>query len=202
VEAVGLGSAIISVALLLSFVASLGLGFGLIRFLPDLETSPSRLINSCFLLTSVTAIAVALFYLAGLSLFSPSMLFIKGSIFLSIAFVIFVLIRAIFNLLTPIYVARRRAEYSFIQAVVLGALRIAFAVSVVGWLGAFGIFAAWGLATTLICLAGILFFLPRLVAGYRIKLAVAPKPSDRYGLSRSPITSAWECGACQCGCCH
>lgn len=103
------------------------------------------------------------------------MLFIRESIFLSIAFVIFVLIRAIFNLLTPVYIARRRAEYSFIQATVMGGLRIAFAISVIGWLGAFGIFAAWGLATTFICLVGILLFLPRLVASYRINLAVAPQ---------------------------
>jgi hypothetical protein len=70
------------------------------------------------------------------------MLFIRESLFLGFAFTIFVSIRAMFNLLTPAYVARRRAEYSFVQSVLTGTLRFAILVLLGGGLGAFGIFVS------------------------------------------------------------
>jgi O-antigen/teichoic acid export membrane protein len=45
--------------------------------------------------------------------------------------------------------------------------RLAFAVVMASWLGAFGVFASWGLASAIICGVGILLFLPRLEPGYR-----------------------------------
>ena len=138
----GLGLAIISAALLLAFIAGLGLDSGLIRFLPNADISPFRLINSCLTLTGVTGIILAAVFLAGLPIFSPTMLFIRESLFLGFAFTIFVSIRAMFNLLTPAYVARRRAEYSFVQSVLTGTLRFAILVLLGGGLGAFGIFVS------------------------------------------------------------
>lgn len=181
VEAVGLGSAIISAALLLAFIANLGLEYGLIRFLPDSGNNSSRLINSCFLLTGFIAVVSAAVFLIGLPKFSPDMLFLRESPWFIIAFVGFVSIRAIFNLVTSVYIGRRRAEYSLLQAVLLGLLRILVLISImlVGWLATFGIVLSWGLASVLTFLVGVLCFLPRVNPGYRPDLIVSPGEASR-----------------------
>ena len=71
-QEVGVASAIISAVVLLAGVASLGVGAGLIRFLPEARR-PRRLLNSAFTLTTLAALLVAGVYLAGLPLWSPSL---------------------------------------------------------------------------------------------------------------------------------
>ena len=69
-QEVGVASAVISAAALLAVVASLGVGMGLIRFLPEARR-PRRLLNSAFTLNTLVALLVAGVYLAGLPLWSP-----------------------------------------------------------------------------------------------------------------------------------
>ena len=54
---VGLGAATISAISLLALFSRLGLDFALIRFLPKAE-KPVELINSCFILSGIVALAV------------------------------------------------------------------------------------------------------------------------------------------------
>ncbi len=73
---VGLGSALISAAGLLSFIGTLGLGFAIIRYLPRSENK-ARLLNSSFTFASIAAMLVALVFLAGLPFWSPKLIFVR-----------------------------------------------------------------------------------------------------------------------------
>ena len=64
---VGIGSTLISLSTLLGTLSSIGLGLGLIRFVP-LERNPCELVNTAFTITGIMAIICSLIYLAGLNI--------------------------------------------------------------------------------------------------------------------------------------
>lgn len=166
-EAIGLGSALLSAAALVSYVASLGLGMGLIRFLPDARGSVVALINSCFTITGFVALILAAIFLAGLPLWSPAMSFIWDNPGFAVAFVIFVTASSLYGLLSEVFVALRRAEFLLVQGILFGLLKLGLVVVLAGLFEAFGIFASWGLAATATLGLGLLLFLPRLLPAYR-----------------------------------
>ena len=69
VEAVGLTSAAIAAIGLLTLLSTLGLDYGLIRFLPGSGEKARDMINSCFTVGGLISIALAFIFLAGLVLF-------------------------------------------------------------------------------------------------------------------------------------
>jgi O-antigen/teichoic acid export membrane protein len=166
-EALGLGSALISAAGLLAFVASLGLGMGLIRFLPGAGASGPKLINSSFTLTGLAAVAVSVIFIAGLSLWSPALAFVRGNAIFVIAFVAFVVAGTLFSLLTQALVALRKAQFVLIQGLLAGLIKVVLVIAMASLFQVFGIFASWGVSTAAALALGILLFLPRLQPGYR-----------------------------------
>ena len=107
---VGLASVIVSAAGLLAFLASLGLGMGLFRFLPPAGARRSQLINSCFAVSGVAAIALSLVFRAGLPLWSPALRFVRGDPLFEAAFVAAVAAMAVFNLLREVFVDKALAD--------------------------------------------------------------------------------------------
>lgn len=73
---VGIGTAIISASGLVASFAGLGLGIGLVRFVPEIKKNVVRLINSAFTLSGVAAIAGSLIYLAGINHWAPALTFL------------------------------------------------------------------------------------------------------------------------------
>lgn len=71
VEGIGLASAAISAMGLLALLSTLGLDYGLIRFLPNASEKAKDMINSCFTLGGLVSIILALAFLAGLNIWSP-----------------------------------------------------------------------------------------------------------------------------------
>ena len=66
VEEVGLGSATLSAIMLLALVSHLGLGMGLVRFLPEaIERGPS-LVNLALSVSGLMALLASAFFIAGL----------------------------------------------------------------------------------------------------------------------------------------
>lgn len=177
-EAVGLGSALLSAGGLLVFVATLGLGQGLIRYLPSLRSNAAALINSCFTLSSIVAAIAALVFIAGIPLWSPALGFVRSDIRFGITFVIFIISNTIFSLFNDTYLALRHAEYSFIQGTLMGLLKLALVAVLAGLFGLFGIMASWMVATAVLVLLGLFVFLVRLQPGYR-PLPVLPQPADK-----------------------
>jgi len=172
---VGLGAAIISAVSFLALFSRLGLDFALIRFLPKAER-PVEMINSCFILSGIVALAVAAIFVAGLDLWSPALSFIKQDSMFILAFVFFALCWTLSGLMDSIFVAGRRAEFVLSKNVIISLLKIPLPILMVLFFRAFGIISSWGIAIAIAIAIALFLFLPRVYNGYN------PVPKIDLGL--------------------
>lgn len=163
---VGRGSASLSALALIAVLSHLGLGMGLIRFLPESGQGAVRLINGSFGISFLLACVISAIFLAGLPLWSPELLFLREQPLYFLSFVLFAGALTATALLDHIFMALRGARYVFIRTLVAQLGRLALVALLVAFLPAFGIVASVGLAA-LVALAFGLFMLPRLQPGYR-----------------------------------
>ena len=171
VEAVGLGSAIMSATWLLSILSALGFDIGLIRYLPE-EKDKSRMINSCLTISALAALLLALVFILGLQIWSPALMSLREHTFYGAAFVLFTITITLLGLQTNVFVAFRQAKYSFIQGSV-AMLRIVLLPFLIIF-GAFGVYLSVGLATAIALLVGNMLIL-KVFSGYRPVLAINKK---------------------------
>ena len=164
---VGLASAIISSVLLLSLIATMGLDYALIRFLPNAGRDSDALVNSCLTVAGLMSIVVALVFIAGISLWSPALLFLRQDPVLIGAFIVFTVGWTLYVLVSRTFVARRRAGYSLVQGIIFNIFRLILIIVLATFFAAFGIFAAWGIAVVVAVGIATLLLLPRVQAGYR-----------------------------------
>lgn len=157
---VGLGAAIISAMSLFALVGNLGFGAAFVRFLPKAE-KPVEMINSCLTLSGIVALVAAVIFLAGISIWSPPLSFVRQNVLFSLAFVFFALCWALSGLLDSIFVARRRAEFVLSKNVIISLLKIPLPILMVLFFRAFGIISSWGLAAAIAIAVSLLLFLPR-----------------------------------------
>jgi O-antigen/teichoic acid export membrane protein len=167
VAAVGLASAAISAIGLLSLFATLGLDFGLIRFLAQSEGKAGDMINSCFTLGGLVSILVAVIYLAGINIWSPELLAIRESPIFFIAFVVTTVFYTLQGFSNQTFVAKRRAGLFLGQSIIFGILRFVPLVILAAFSQFFGIFVSLSLAVGVAMAVGIFVFLPRAHQGYR-----------------------------------
>ncbi len=165
-EDVGLGAALLSVVGLLSFMGTLGLGFGIIRFLPNSEDK-ARLLNSSFTISFLTSIVVAFIFLAGLPLWLPEVLFIRENTLFFFAFIVFVAAATLSAIMTQTFLGFRRAEFTLAQGIIVDLARLPLVVAFAAIFGAFGIFASWGLGVAISLVTSLFLFLPQLLQHYR-----------------------------------
>lgn len=166
-ESVGLASALLSAGNLLVFIAALGLGQGVIRYMSAQDSGSAAFINFCFTLGGLAAIVAALIFIAGIPLWSPALEFARGDVRYGFTFVLFIVSGTLFSLLTDIYLALRRAEYSFIQGLIVGMLKLGLIIVLARLFSIFGILASWTAATAVAVLLGLFLFLVRLQPAYR-----------------------------------
>jgi O-antigen/teichoic acid export membrane protein len=172
---VGLAAAIISAVSFLALFSRLGLGFALIRFLPKAE-KPVEMINSCFTLSGIVALAAAAIFVAGLDLWSPALSFIKQDAMFILAFVFFALCWTLSGLMDSIFVAGRRAEFVLSKNTIISLLKIPLPILMVLFFRAFGIVSSWGIAIAIALAISLFLFLPRVQNGYY------PVPKINFGL--------------------
>lgn len=163
---VGLGSALLSMVALLSFIGTLGLGYGIIRFPPDSDNK-GRLLNSFFTFAGLAAIAVALIFLAGLSLWAPKLILVRENPVFFAAFVIFTAAATLTQITSYTFIAFRRAGFTLAQGIIAGVLKLALAAGLASSFKVFGIFASWGVAVAVSLGICLLIFLPQLLPRYR-----------------------------------
>lgn len=168
-DVVGLATALISVALLLTSLSMLGFDIGLIRFLPN-EKNKTDMINTCFTIVGIFSMVSALIFIIGLNFWSPVLLFLGEKVNYILLFILFTGIFSIFTLQISVFIAFRTTEFSLIAQAIAG-LRLLFLVLLIS-LGALGIFYSWGMAICAAFIAGILLIL-KLHSEYR------PKPIIR-----------------------
>lgn len=165
-EEVGLASAVIAAASFLAMLSTVGLDYGLIRFIPNSGRKVNVLVNSCFTLSGAIAILVSLVFLAGIRIWSPALVFLLQNPFNFGSFVVIVITWSIWLLLFNVFVGQRKAGFALLQNVGYGFVRLALILPL-AFLGAAGIFTSWGIGFTVIVIVGLLLLLPRLQSGYR-----------------------------------
>jgi len=167
-EAVGLASAIISALGLLAIFSELGFEAGLIRFLPGAGKDGNDMINSCFTLSGLASVAVALIFLVGLRFWSPALLVVRQQPIFFAAFVVFAVASAVQPLIGSVFLAKLNTKFIAIINAVAGSLRIALVpVFTMFFISAFGIFVSTGLAVAIALLFAAFWFLPKVQDGYR-----------------------------------
>jgi len=166
-EDVGFASATISAIMLLSLLSTLGLHYGIIRFLPDSDKDSTDMINSCLTITGLASIIISLIFIAGLGFWSPALLFLRQNLIYLAGFIIFTVSYTLYVLLTQTYVAKRKAGFALAQGTIFNLVRLPLVIPLAAFFAAFGIFSAWGIGALVAIGVGILFFLSRVQTGYR-----------------------------------
>jgi O-antigen/teichoic acid export membrane protein len=166
-EAVGLGSAAVSALGLLALFSDLGLGIGLVRFLPDAGKDGNDMVNSCFTLNGLASVAAALVFLAGLRFWSPALLVVRQHPIFFTAFVASAVATALQVLAGDVFLAKLNTKLMAIANAIAGSLKIALVlVFSAFFMNAFGIFVSIGLATAIGFLFAALWFLPKVQNEY------------------------------------
>lgn len=173
---VGLSSALIAAFMLLAGFSNLGLGYGLIRFLPANSADRPPLINSCFTVGSLISLIAAIVFLLGLPLWSPALLFVRESPFLIGSFILFTLATTLTLLTRNAFVALKSTQYNLWQSLVSSLLKVLMIVILFYFYSASGIFLSAGLAATVALVIALFVFLPKSSPGY------IPRPTIRREL--------------------
>lgn len=161
---VGLASAIIAAMGLLGMISMLGFDISLVRFLPEQEDK-AELINSCLTISFIFSFALTMIFIAGIELWSPSLIIIKENKLLLLLFVVFTVIVPLHGLQSSgVFVGFRKTEYSFFQTIAIF-LRLAIVPCLVSF-GALGIYASYGL--TLILAFGLGIYLTSKIFSYKL----------------------------------
>lgn len=164
-EDVGTASAVISAVVLVSGIAGFGVGTGVVRFLPEAR-SPQRFLNTVFTFNTVTAILAGGVFLAGLSLWSPSLVVLQRNALYAAGFLAYTIAATLSAVAQMAFVARRRALYALIQAGIFNGGRL-LAAPVLAGLGAVGLVGAVAIAMVLAVALSLFGFLPKVEPRYR-----------------------------------
>ena len=164
-DEVGLATTIISTSQFLTGLAGLGLGMGLIKFLPAAE-QPVRMINTALFFTVVVSMLASVVYVLGAPLWSPSLAEMGSRGKLLFAFALCAPIFGTNSLMQMVFQALRQSKYGFWMVVVTNVLRFGLTIFLASW-GAVGIIAAMLIGMFLSVLVGVFIFLPRVLNGYR-----------------------------------
>jgi len=143
-ENVGLATAIISVMGIITSFSALGLGSGLIHFLPKSKRKNKK-INTCFTLIALVTIIITSIFLILISNFSQKLHFIKENLILSIIFIIFMIFASFNSLIESVFIAYRSTKYILLKNFIFSSLKILLLFAFVS-LGAYGIFSSWMIA--------------------------------------------------------
>jgi O-antigen/teichoic acid export membrane protein len=165
-DEVGLGSAALSIVTLLAMFSHLGLGMGLIRFLPQSGEGGPRLANAVFTTSVVGAVVSSAVFLVGVPLWAPSLDFLREQPLYALAFIAFVVAATVYVVQTYAFIAIRKAKYVLVQVVFVQLGRLALPALMAIFFGAFGIVASGGIAAALGAVIGFAL-LARGLPGYR-----------------------------------
>lgn len=168
---VGIGSALNSASGLVASFAGLGLGIGLVRFVPEIRENAVRLINSAFTLAMVAAIVGSLIYLAGIKHWAPALIFLCKNYWSVVFFVLFTVSTTLSSLIDQSFIAVRTSNYVFWKNLLAGLLKLPLPVLVFASLKGFGIFTGIGTAFLIAIVVALFLFIPKVYKGYFPRLA-------------------------------
>jgi O-antigen/teichoic acid export membrane protein len=138
---IGIATALISSQSLLILLSRFGLDSSIIRFFPEMDKS--KVFSTSVIVTNISVAILGMTYLSTVDLFSPQLSFLKATSN-SLAFIVFLMASSAASLAGISFIAMRKAEYSFVQNVLIGS-RVIF-IFPLAFLGAMGIFSAVGIS--------------------------------------------------------
>jgi len=158
-EQVGIAATLISVMTLISSFSILGLGNGLIRYLPTSERKNKK-INTSFTLVGLTSIFISIFFLVFLKTFSPKLLFVKENIIFSLLFILFIVFSSLNIISENVFIAYRSSKFVLIKNTISSIAKLIFPIFLVA-LGAYGIVVTMGIAMAIAFLVSLVFLILR-----------------------------------------
>jgi O-antigen/teichoic acid export membrane protein len=151
-EDLGLASAIIAAGGLISMISLLGFDISLVRFLPG-RKDKAEMINSCLTISFLVSLILALIFIAGINIWSPSLIIIRENKLILLLFVTFTAIAPMSGLQSGgIFAGFRKTEYSLYQTLVT-LIRIGVVPFLMAF-GSLGIYVSYGLTPVLAFLLG------------------------------------------------
>ncbi|MBN1368463.1 MAG: polysaccharide biosynthesis C-terminal domain-containing protein [Dehalococcoidales bacterium] len=163
---VGSGSAIISSINLLAALSMVGLSLSTIRFLPR-NDRPQHFINTCLTAVGIIALLAGVIFIAGLSVWSPALLFVRQDMPLLFTFLAIVVMITMLDLIDSVFVARRLSNLVFTTSTIMVVLRVIFLVALAFIVHSLGIVLSWGLSFLITIVISFALLLPRVQAGYK-----------------------------------
>ncbi len=163
---VGIGSALVATVGFLANLSNLGLGIGLMRFLPCEKENANDLINGAFFLSGIVNIIGASIYIASIEYWSPNLNFITDSPWMIVVFLGCSII-TLFSILTDnSLIGGRSAQYVVLKNVISSVAKIPIPVFIFPFLNGVGIFVGTGIAIFFGCVYAWVFFLPKVFLGF------------------------------------
>lgn len=172
-EDVGLASALLASMGLLVLFSRFGLGWGLIRFLPHSGGNADSLINTILTIDTLASLAVASVFVAGLSLWSPALIFLRHNPVYLAGFVLFTIASSLSILMDHAFIASRRAGLVLAKGIIFGLLKIPLPVVLAAYSRSFGIFASWGVSLWAALFFSFFLFLSRVQPRYRPRFTIS-----------------------------
>jgi O-antigen/teichoic acid export membrane protein len=163
---VGTISAAIAAMGLLGSLSNLGLGVGVVRFLPRDDKQAAPLINFSLTIVFMVSAVSAIIFLLGTEFWSPGLAAFRQEPGHFILFTLFTVFTAIATVADGVFVARRRAGFTMARGLSMNVIKVILVIIFIGASQAYGIFTSWGSALSISLLLGIFFFLPRIVRGF------------------------------------
>ncbi len=163
---VGIISAAIAAMGLLGSISNLGLGVGVVRFLPKDDKQAAYLINFCLTIVFLISAVSAVVFLLGAEFWSPGLTAFRQDTGHFILFILFTVFTAIVTVADGVFVARRRAGFTMARGLSMNIIKVVLVIAFIGASQAYGIFTAWGSALSISLLLGLFFFLPRVIHGF------------------------------------
>lgn len=164
---VGRATAMQASGMMLSTVASLGLGTGLIRFIPMAGDGAAAMVNQALTFSGLTTALLTGAFILGLQVWSPELAFLQRDPAEWGVFLSFSLGSALFLLSSQVSIALQRSGNAAAMNLSYGALRTVLSVALAASSTSVAIIGAWSVASILTTVGSLLVMVPRTLRGYR-----------------------------------
>jgi O-antigen/teichoic acid export membrane protein len=191
---VGLASGIISAAGLLALLSTLGLDYGLIRFLPTSGERANITLNSSFTVAGLLSLVFAFIFIAGISLWSPTLAFLRQDLIWLISFVVFTVAYTLYPLMGTAFVAKRRAGFDLVLGIIDSLVRVALVIPLAAFFQSGGIIASWLIGFVAAIVVAILLLLPQVQAGYHFSPVIRREVMNEmahFSLANYAVVLIW-----------
>jgi O-antigen/teichoic acid export membrane protein len=148
VSDVGKGSSLITGAGFIGILSLVGLNNGIVRYLPETRNRDA-LISSSLAVVAVFGLLGALIYILLIPVVAPQLVFVEKSPILIIGFALITSAAAVNTLTDGVFIASRKAKYTFVVDAVIGGTGKLVPVFMLTGMGAYGLFLASAMGTVL-----------------------------------------------------